>query len=583
MPLILLMLWVISGIACTRKAVPEAQESVRKSSTVLSEIQQSQVQFYFFEGTSSKLVGKWELAEQGFLRALAIDPLNATCAYEAARMALQAGDAGRALNHSRKATEADPSNPWFLKLEAQLLQQNGQAEEALKVWKKITLLSSVQGNEHAAEAWESMGMIYLQQRQFPQALDCYHALEKQIGAQPEILEQKRHIYLLMNKKEAAVREARRLIALYPEDMTYRLNLVQMHADWNQYREALAVVKEAMDQASIAEQGRLHLAAVELHYSLNQSAEAEKHFLLALEGRSLGNEELSQGMFRMLERQGNAPDKKESWLRKGLEIHPKNPLFLALLAENLVKQDRLQEAAETYRLSLAVPEQQIQFVVWQQYLSCLLELAQFDSLEVAARRALDLYPDQALTYFFLGVALQRNQKPESALEKLGQGLQFLVDQPELEAQFHIAMGDLQHRLENHSESDRHYAKALAIQPGNTLVLNNFAYYLSLRRTNLDSALAMSTRALEAEPGNASYLDTYAWVLFQLGRYDDALEPVRKAVALSPDNATLLEHFGDILFRAHRVEEARLQWNKALDSESSAASKEGLRLKIQQGLP
>ncbi|NBV04868.1 MAG: tetratricopeptide repeat protein [Cytophagia bacterium] len=95
---------MLAGLSCAKRPTTTASNASKSaSSPVLSEVQRSQVQFYFFEGTAAKSIGQWDKAEQGFMRALSIDPTNATCAYEAARMALQSGDARRALEHGRKA------------------------------------------------------------------------------------------------------------------------------------------------------------------------------------------------------------------------------------------------------------------------------------------------------------------------------------------------------------------------------------------------------------------------------------------------------------------------------------------------
>lgn len=570
-----LLILMLAGLSCAKR--PTTNASKPASSPVLSEVQRSQVQFYFFEGTAAKSIGQWDKAEQGFLRALSIDPTNATCAYEAARMALQSGDARRALEHGRKAVALNPLNPWFLKLLAQLEQNNALNQEAIKTLKYLTTL----GEEHALEAWENMGMIHLQLQEYPKALQCYQEIEKIVGPQAEILEQKKTLYVLMNRKELAVKEMQRLIALYPDELTYKLSLVQMHSEWGQYAQALSLIEEALKGNDTGNWPRLYLAASELLYALRQPENAEKRFIDALETKGLGSEELLQGMFRMLERQGENQASREAWLRRALKAYPQVSLLYALLGESLMKQDRGQDAAEQYRMALSLPSVSVEYVIWQQYQSCLLNLQLMDSLEAVSRRALDLYPSQGANYFFLGISLQRNRKEDEAATTLRSGLTYIADQPELEAQFHIMLGDIEHRRANHAESDRCYGKALRLQPDNSLVLNNFAYYLSLRRENLDSALAMSQRATLEEPSNASYQDTYAWVLYQMGRYEQALAPIQMALQNSPtNNATLLEHYGDILFRLNRTEEAKTQWLKASESDPGNAA---LRDKVLHGLP
>ncbi|MFM8686410.1 MAG: tetratricopeptide repeat protein, partial [Bacteroidota bacterium] len=139
MRLLFLLINLLAGLSGAKRPTTTASNASKSaSSPVLSEIQRSQVQFYFFEGTAAKSIGQWDKAEQGFMRALSIDPTNATCAYEAARMALQSGDARRALEHSRKAVALNPLNPWFLKLLAQLEQNNALNQEAIKTLKYLT-------------------------------------------------------------------------------------------------------------------------------------------------------------------------------------------------------------------------------------------------------------------------------------------------------------------------------------------------------------------------------------------------------------------------------------------------------------
>ena len=92
--------------------------------------------------------------------------------------------------------------------------------------------------------------------------------------------------------------------------------------------------------------------------------------------------------------------------------------------------------------------------------------------------------------------------------------------------------------------------------------------------------MIRRALELEPNNASYLDTYAWVLYAMGRYEQALEPMVQALRLSSENPTLLEHYGDILYRNNQTEEAKSQWSKALLFDKGNLE---LQSKIRSGLP
>ena len=66
----------------------------------------------------------------------------------------------------------------------------------------------------------------------------------------------------------------------------------------------------------------------------------------------------------------------------------------------------------------------------------------------------------------------------------------------------------------------YDRSLRYDPDNAMVLNNYAYFLSLEERDLEKALAMASRATALTDNNPTYLDTHAWVLFKLGRVDEA---------------------------------------------------------------
>ena len=100
-----------------------------------------------------------------------------------------------------------------------------------------------------------------------------------------------------------------------------------------------------------------------------------------------------------------------------------------------------------------------------------------------------------------------------------------------------------------------------------MLNNYAYYLSLQKKDLKRAEEMSRKSLEKEGDNPTYLDTYAWILFQQGRYNDAKVYIDSVLVLlgdsvEADDASLIEHAGDIYSKCGLTEQAVKYWQKAL---------------------
>ena len=144
-----------------------------------------------------------------------------------------------------------------------------------------------------------------------------------------------------------------------------------------------------------------------------------------------------------------------------------------------------------------------------------------------------------------------------------GKDFIFDNELLISDFYSIIGDAYHKMENHLESDQAYINALKHNPKNTLVLNNYSYYLSIRGDDLIKAEEMIIRCIQLtkENPNASYIDTYAWVLYKLEKYDLALHQIELALSLNPSSPVLLDHYGDILYKLGMKEQALSEWKKA----------------------
>ena len=132
-----------------------------------------------------------------------------------------------------------------------------------------------------------------------------------------------------------------------------------------------------------------------------------------------------------------------------------------------------------------------------------------------------------------------------------------------------LGDTYYSAGDLDKAFRAYDNSLFFYASNPVSLNNYAYFLTENGGDLDKALEMSTKAIEGEPENDNYLDTYAWILFKKGDYKEALEYQKKAMEIAEKNgdvaAEYYHHIGDILFMNHQPDEAVKNWKRALELE------------------
>jgi len=182
----------------------------------------------------------------------------------------------------------------------------------------------------------------------------------------------------------------------------------------------------------------------------------------------------------------------------------------------------------------------------------------------ADEAIRANPGNAMLMYFSGLAFMVKED----FEKTRIMLEMALDHSEEENTYlrsiiYSGLGDLYHQLKMDAASDVAYEEAIQLDSTNSTAMNNLAYYLSIRKKDLDKAAVYAKRANEIDASSATFQDTYAWVLFQQGAYKEAAFWMEKAIkSSSSPSALLFEHYGDILVQLGREKEAVKQWEKAL---------------------
>ena len=183
---------------------------------------------------------------------------------------------------------------------------------------------------------------------------------------------------------------------------------------------------------------------------------------------------------------------------------------------------------------------------------------------------EAYSQKSIAYFWMG-------ENKESLDVISVGLKKVKTDKDRALLYNLR-GDYYHTFGDKQKMYADYDSTLIFDPENINVLNNYAYYLSVENRDLDRALKMSSRTLEAEPLNATYLDTYAWILFKMKKYKDALGYMEKALRyLDADNPEIYEHYGDMLYMCGEKEKALENWHKAVQFNSNSAT---LEQKIKQ---
>ncbi|WP_224995180.1 tetratricopeptide repeat protein [Cesiribacter sp. SM1] len=539
-----------------------AQKKNKKASAQAAQLKSGAAVDYFMDGVRYALTDDNAKAVSAFEQSLRLDPKNAAAHYKLAEILLQQNQYDQAVDHARQALALDKSNEWYYMILAESQLRSGNASEAAATVE--TMLSKTKAPPHN---YLKLAQLYLQQNQVNKALTALDNAEKALGVDEEVVALKQRLYLNQNKPEEALAEGEKLVSNFPHQNIYALRQAQLLINLDRKAEAQKYLESYLKKNPEDPEALFLMAKT--YEQQEQHNKAGDELLKAFSSPGMAIEPKLQEAAQLISQLPNV-ELEASLLQLTnaiKEAHPEDSRAYAISGDYLLAVNRKNEARGQYLKALEFDESN--FEVWQNALTLGMELGRFDSVAKEADEALMLFPNQAALYYFSGAAnLSLNQYDEAVMA-LEQGKKLAASNKQLSSIFNSHLGDAYNGLKRYDLSDAAYEAALAINPNNPYILNNYSYYLALRNDKLQQALEMSKKLVELEPENPNYLDTHAWVYYQLKEYDKARNILEKALKHADDaDGTILEHYGDVLFQLNRKEEAVQQWKKAKDKNSTS---------------
>jgi tetratricopeptide (TPR) repeat protein len=522
----------------------------------LTEDEHNNLTYLFYNANKEKITGNIDKASDLFAQCIRIDGRNDASMYELAQIYSDKKKFNDALFFARSAAEINPGNNWYQILLGELLQQSGKYNEAVTVYDKL-----VKENPERIDYYFNLANAYLFAGKPEEAIKVFDRVEEQVGVEKEIVLQKERLYLKLGKTEKAAAELEKLIAADPKDMEAYSLLVELYQVNNMKDKAFETIKRM--QEIDPDNPRVYLSLAEYYRSNN---EKEKSF--GELKKAFGSTQLDSDVkLRILTSYLKIVQQDSTMLDQSLELsnilsetHPNESLAHAVHGDFLFAAKKYEDARKEYKASLAIDNKNE--AVWQQLIIDLSELQDFDAILKESDEAISLFPNNAVFYLYNGIAKSQKKQYDEAVKVLLSGSKLVIDNDLLLLEFFSRLGDNYHELNNNEESDKYYEKALTVDPKNSFVMNNYSYYLSVRGEKLDKAENMSRLSNEITPNQASFQDTYAWILYKQEKYSDAKEWLEKAMKNGGDkNGTILEHYGDVLFKLGQTDKAIEFWNKA----------------------
>ena len=510
---------------------------------------------YFSKGLECKYKEDVEGAIKNFEDALKFMPNDAASMFELSEQYVKAGRVEDGFVMIKKAADLDPENKWYQMRLALFYRNHQQFDEFIKIYE--SLVEKYPGDVNILTELIDVCLV---SENYDKALEKLDLLEKQAGFNALVSEQRIEILKRQNKTKEMISELKRLIAENPENTRYYHMLAKVYMENKKEKDAVKLYEQikSIDPTD----PYINISLLEYYEKNGDMGKAFDELIAAIKNKNLDFNTKANIYDYWFNKFQDSKDIDRQALQVGnafIENYPDNKMGYLVLASYYINREEYLPCRD-YAMK-ALKYDPSNFAAWQYVVLSDGPLQEVDSLKKHSLQALQFYPTQPVFYWFAGVSHAYNKQDEEAISYFEKGRKFVVDK-KLLADFDSYLGDLYHSIGEAEKSYQAYDRVLNFDPDNALVLNNYAYYLSLQGLELDKALQMATHAIELDPKSIYYADTYAWVLYKLGRYQDAEKAMKKCLDMDKNpSGSNYEHYGDILFKLGKTADAVTYWGKA----------------------
>lgn len=519
------------------------------------------MKYFFYEAVEQQNKGNYDAAFDLLNHCLTINPNAAEVYFTIASYYTELGRDSMAMHSMERAAVLSPQNDIYIERLALSYINTQNYGKAIDTYERL-----YSNNRDRTDVLSILAQLYNQQKNYDKVVSTLERIEQVEGSNEQITLSKMRAYSLKGDKKAELNALKQLSDKYPNDLNYRV----MMGNW------------------LLQNGREDDALDEYEAVLEQEPDNVSAQMSMLDYyKQVGEDSLAQDMIEKVLISSKTPsatkihilrqvvDENERVGAGSLEIIR---LFQRILAEPQTTPDMTELYASYLKLK-EYPQDTIDVVLEKALeiapdeAGARLQLIQsawgkkdFDRVIDLCRTAQQYNPDDMAFYYFMALGYNMQDRVDEAIDATRRGVAVINEDSnkDLVSDFYGLRGDLYHTKGMLEEAFAAYDSCLVWKSDNVPCLNNYAYYLSLTGKNLQKAEQMSYITVKAEPNNGIYLDTYAWILFMQGRYEESKIYIDQALKNDETpSADVIEHAGDIYWKCGDHAAALKFWQQAVD--------------------
>ena len=546
--------------------LPFADKLMASDRKAISEDDRVKAEYIFLEAEKQRNMGRDDAFHHLLQYAHSLDPENSAIAYylgysRLMKSNLSVSDSlfSSSLRMMRKHVDAHPEDKYEAMLYANGNMIANQVQEGLRVLK-----IQAERNPHNVEVQLSIADAYARLEDYRNAIAAYDSVQQWQGQSVQLSARKVRAYQALNDTVGAIGEMRSLLATAPRNVDYNLAMGNMLLMFGERDSALTYYDKA--QQYEPENGATYLAKAQFYNAIGDSVNYDQQTYQALVSKDLdvaSKVEVLADYARHLLVAKDSSARTENLFKVLIEQHPNEPQIRMLFSDYLAAKDDMKGAAE--QMDYAVNLDPTDAQAWNRLLVLNIISENYEAAIAAGDRAIELNPNDIELYGYIAPAYYNIKQYDKAIEVYKKALA-AVDSTDTEhrSMFLGGMGDAKFSMGDTIGAFALYDQAIEIDPNNVSILNNYAYFLTLCNRDLDKAERMSAKTVQAEPQNATFLDTYAWVFYKRKEYTMAQLYIEMAIKNEHrPSSDIYDHYGDILLAVGNKQEALKQWEKALE--------------------
>ena len=559
----------------TAKTAVKADASFLVKESLLPVEQQRKYDYFFLEAMRMKEKNEYDAAFGLLQHCLDINSNASSALYEISQyyMFLRQVPQGQAA--LEQAVAYAPDNFWYSQGLVGLYQQQNELDKAVTLLEKMVTRFPLK-----QEPLFNLLDIYSRQEKYNDVISTLNRLEKRLGKNEQLSMEKFRIYLQMKDDKKAFQEIESLVQEYPMDMRYQVILGDVYLQNGRKQEAYDAYQKVL---AVEPDNPMALFSMASYYEQTGQKELYQQQLdtLLLNKKVASDTKISVMRQVIVENeQSSAKDSTQviALFDRMMEQDMDDPQIPMLYSQYLLSKNMEQEAVpvleQVVNLDPANKAARLMLV------SAAMKKEDHKQIIKVCEPGIEATPDALELYYYLAIAYHQAEQTDSVLSVCSRALEHVTadTRKEVISDFYSIMGDVYHTKQQMAEAYAAYDSSLVYNPSNIGALNNYAYYLSVERRDLDKAEEMSYKTVKAEPNNSTYLDTYAWILFEKGNYAEARIYIDNAMKNDGEKSdVIVEHCGDIYFMTGDVEGALKYWKKALEMGSESKT---LKQKIEK---